>query len=261
MENSQDPSVWWDRQPIKSYGGRNKFMRVNKEQSALIINLNETELLVIEVKYNGKAGRELIIKNETGSRISCHEALNNNKILTVNQRGLMRIYEVDYGGFSKHSLIKSSQITPKRKRGENQFGLAICERSKICAVQVDCDSRASRIIIYGLKDEKGQDSFSLLTKLDVYRADLKSLGNGCFSPYIGDNLILCVHDYSNQRVYAFGYDMKINKLSQMFSKSIKVGKYCFKLSRVGSEVCGIISDGGKILRFKFNVVVSVKVNI
>ena len=256
-EDSEDPSVWWDRRRIRSSGSRNKVIRANREQTALVVNLDGDELVVVEVKDDGDAGRELVIKNESGSAVDCHEALKGNLVLTVNKKGLMQIYEVDYQGFSESRQLESAQVPLESGRYQSHFWLAICEKSKICAVQEDCDSRAPKIILYSLRDEENNTRLSILTELSVYSWNVKSLGNGCFSPYIGDNLILCAHDDSNQTVYAFGYDLEKNKLTQVYSKCIRVGKYCWKLSRVGNQVCGIISDAGLILRFKFNIVVPV----
>ena len=117
-EDSSDPEVWWDRQPIEVVFNKNKNIRVNQKNTALIINVNDTDLAMIEVRKDGKAGREVIIKNQTGSRINFHEALRNSRILAVTKQGVLAIYKVDYVYFSKAWQLMSWQIEFKPKRKE-----------------------------------------------------------------------------------------------------------------------------------------------
>ena len=256
-EDSSDPVVWWSKRKISHFWNLNKNIRVNKEQSALIVNLNNTELQVIEVKDDGTAGRELIIQNDTGNRVNCHEALTDRKLLVVKKRGLLEIYEVDYANFSQARLLTSAQIALNTGRDERQFWLAVCENSKLCAVQVGEGELASRILIYKLQNEAGESSLTYMTQLDIYDKRMMDLGNGCFSSYIGGNLILCAHSKSSQTAYAFGYNANKNKITIKYVKGLEKGKYCLRLERVGNEVRGLIDEGGFILKFKFGLFVAI----
>ena len=253
-EDSSELVVWWDEQEIQHVWDYTHIIRVNREESALIVNLNETELGVIEVKEDGSAGRELMIVNETGARINCHDALSSAKVLAVNKKGLLTVYKADYVTFTGAKEVASCQIALKSDRGENQFWLAVCEKSNICAIQVSVTSKASRILIYQLLDENGRDRMAVQSELDIYEQSLSYLDNGCFSPYIGDNLILCAYAESDKTAYAYGYDLASKELTQVHSRGLSRGGYCWKLARVNNQVCGILSEGGVVLRFKFEVI-------
>ena len=255
-EDSSDPIVWWDKQKIKSVWMFNQNLRVNPENTFLIVNVNETDLVVIEVKEDGEAGREIMIENQTGARICSHEVLKEGRILTVNEKGLPRIYQVDYSEFSKPKVLKSSQIAPSRDGKENHFWVAVCEKSQICAVRLNFISgRSSRILIYRLRNEAGEAELTFQTEINLNFHGFIDLTAGCFSPYVGDNLVLCAHAHSNHTAYAYGYDLKKNKLTQVHSEVVGKGlnPYCWKLSRVGNRVCGILANGGLILQFKFSL--------
>ena len=199
LEDSSEPIVWWDKSPINNFWYRSKNIRLNREENALIVNLDQTDLILIEVRDDGAPGKELTIKNETGSRIDCHEALGNNKILTVNKKGLLQIYRADYSEFSKSSLLKSSQIGLRSDRSESDFWLGVCEKSRICSIHIGGNPTTSRILIYKIKDETGKDELSFQTQLDV--SNRCYLWNGCFLPYIGEKLFLCCHSSSNKTDY------------------------------------------------------------
>ena len=250
-EDFSDPNVWWDKKDIQKFWASNKKIRVNREQTALIVNLNDTEMIVIEVRDDGTAGRELVIVNETGSRIDCHEPLKNSRILTINKIGLVMVFQADYKEFSNWSQRTSTQIQLMSDRKENQFWLAVCEKSQLCAVQISVSGKASRILIHKIVKGAGKDKFTFLTQLDVFSQNLQRLSNGCFSPYFGDNVILCAQSQSNKTAFAYGYDVHNNTLTQIYSKVFDKGDYCWKLSRVGDRVCGILTNGGFIIQFKF----------
>ena len=61
--DASEPTVWWDRREIVEFEPRNKNIRVTSDGSALIINVNDTELVVLEVCDDGSAGREIVINN------------------------------------------------------------------------------------------------------------------------------------------------------------------------------------------------------
>ena len=260
IEDWSEPVVWWDKQKILNVWNYTKNLRVNREGTALIVNLNQTDLVVIEVIDDGDAGRELVIKNKSAGRINCHEALLRGRILAVTDEGELQIYKVDYLEYSGSTLLKSCQIAFgfdfESCKLDQDYWLAVCEKSQICAVQVSLKKLgiASRILIYQLRDRQGQDVLAFQTQIDLASQQLSYLGNGCFSPYIGDKLVLCTQTSSNQAVIAFGYDLKKRELTQIEKKSLRKGNYCWKLSRVGNQVCGIIQNGGFILRFKFSVI-------
>ena len=270
-EDLLDPVVWWDSQKITNVWGYSKNLRVNQEQTALIVNIDATNFRVIEVRGDGTAGRELAIDNVTGYRINAFETLSNNRILTVNSNGFMVIHKVDYNEFVEQSQLKTSQIYLLSHRNEDQFWLSVCSRSEICAVQVCAAGRESRILIYQLRDNAENENLVLLKELDrhkfavitepimpLYVGDLSNQplqyhDNGCFSPYFEDKLILCTHNQTDNTANAFCYDVKKNELTENCSKSIGKGSCCWKLSKVGDQVVGIMSQGGFIVRFKFRV--------
>ena len=179
-EDSSDPAVWWEKRKINKMPNYGRNLRENKENSALIVNVNETEFLIIEVRDNGRPGREIEISNQTRSRIDCHEALSGGRVLAVTKTGLILIYEVDYSEFLGASQVKSSQIVLNTSRGDSSFWVAVCEKSEICAIQAIERAYASRILIYSVADKTRENSITLLTELDIYSQALHYLSNACF---------------------------------------------------------------------------------
>ena len=164
----------------------------------------------------------------------------------------MVVYKLDYNSFSQSQDINISLVPLVQAIEETEFWIAICDEYELCVIQVSDGAIASRILIYQLPDENSKDSLVFLTELDIHNQSLKYMGNGCLSPYLGDKIILCAHSYTNKTAYAYAYDLTKNEFTQIRSKGIGEGSYCWGLSRVGKEVCGIISRSGLILKFKFS---------
>ena len=256
-EDSSEPTVWWDKKKISDFDYRNKNIRATRDQSAIIINVNDTRLVVVEVKDDGTAGREIIIKNETSSRISCHEALSETRILTVNQKGLIVIYEVDFKNYSGSKEIARHQIKVNPERNENCFYLSVCDRSKRVAVLIMKHGycvKASRIQMYELNtkgDSGEEEKIELKAEIDIGSKDLECYYSICISQYIGDKLVIFGYSYKNTSVHTYYYDISSAELIERESKSLFAEhNKCYKLQRYGNQVYGILW-GGKIVKINF----------
>ena len=253
-EDGSDPTVWWDKKKISTFGAGNKIIRATPDQSAVVINVNETELVVVEVKDDGSLGREVIIENNTGCRIESHEPLVDNRILTVNKEGLVIIYEVDLQDFSGYKEVERLQIKLKSERQENCFYLSVCEKSErmVVLVRYNGSSEASRMQVYSLRGKDGEKKLKYRTELDLWGRGLSSYYSICMSRYVGDKVFVCGNTYSNTMAHTYCYNLKSNELTETESKSLGGGnRYCDKLQRAGDEVYGLL-QGGKILKFKFS---------
>ena len=251
-EDSSEPTIWWKKQSIANIWQYNKIIKPNHDKSALLVNVNNTDLLAIEIKSDGNAGRELVIKNTTGSRIYCHEPLSKNEVLTVNKNGLMVIYQANFTNYAESSEVNRLQIPLRSGKSENQFWLVVCEKSDLLAVMVDSSSKASRILICSLKGEKGSSMLSFVTELDISAKGFSYHGNGCFSPYIGDKLILCASAYG-QQAKAYGYDRKKKQITELQIEAPTISKYCYgQFSRVGNQVWGVVARGA-LIKYKFGL--------
>ena len=258
MEDSSEPVVWWEERPIVSFGNFNKQIRASFDKKSLILNENETDITVIEIEEDGDPGREMVIKNTSGSRVNCHLPLPNNRLLTITQNGLITIYEMNLQNYSLYVENDKLQLTLTEDRREDEFFVSLCEKSKFLAIFVrrfGGVGKASLIMIYSLLDSRGRNELKFLTQLDLYSQGLNGYWCFCFSKYFGDKLFLCGYSslYENA-THVYGYDITKNEIS--WRESLLVGedcmKSCYKLSRVGNEVLGVVG-GGKILQFRFRM--------
>ena len=254
-KGSPKPQTWWDKSYIHYFGNYNKMVRKTLDDSAIIVNLNMKELLVIQVRDNGKRGSEIRIKNRTRHRFNCHEPMLNNRVLTITWAGKLAIYEMDLRGFMWFKKLKTNHLREVPNRRENSFYMTVCERSEYCAI-LACDSqntRASRIVIYKLKGEQGEDTLDLVTELDLWKQKLTFYHAICFSKYINGKLIICGQSSEKTTVHMYEFSPEKRRLVQRRSKSLGMARQCYKLCRNDQkEVYGML-QGGKILKFNFFV--------
>ena len=256
-QDSSEPTLWWDKSGIKGYGWYNQIIRTSLDQPALLINLNDTLLPVIEVKADGSSGLEFYIENTTGSRIDALEPLRNNKLLTVNKEGLITLYDLDLDTFSSYQGLETFQVNLYGERNENNFYLTACQKSRYCALLIQGDGQtASRIQIYKIRPQSFREKISLVTWIDLWEGQFLYYLSICFSHYLEEKLILCGFSQQNSKAHFYELDVKTNRLvkgGSVFgggSKELGEDRNCSKLMRRGNEVKGILS-GGKLLVLKF----------
>ena len=249
-EDETEPTIWWDRSRIKYFYNYNcviRAMEASKNQSAIAINANKSELIVIEIKDDGAAGREIIIQNRTGSRIMCHEPFEGNKILTVNEIGLMVVYEVDLEQYQEYREIDKYYIELISFREENWFFFSFCEFSERVAVLIrnfDSSSRASRIQVYDMKKENSVRKMELKAEVDLWGEGLRYFFSICVSQYVGDKLLIFGYSEKSQKLLAYFFDTETNELTEkVVSSGDFEDRMCYKLQRLGNEVYGLLGDG------------------
>ena len=256
-QNESDPTVWWEKKKIEKFDHYNKIIRTIPDDSGVVINVSDTELFVVEVKDDGTPGREVVIKNETGRKINCHEPLADSRILTVNRNGLIVVYQIDLDEFGGYEEVERLQIELKAERKENCFFMSICEKSERAAILIwnkNSSHKASRIRLYDLTNKYGEKNLEFKTELDLWERELTYFCSICFSHYIGDKLMIFGFskdsDKNSKRnlVHTFYYDVSKNELDHKESKDLGgEGKNCWKLQRFGDYVYGI-QRGGKIIK-------------
>ena len=256
IEDASDPVIWWDKQNISGFEYYNKNVRAALNETALVVNLNQTDLIVIEIQLYGTPGRELVIKNNTGSRINCHEPLLDNKILTITKKGLMMVYGVDMVNYSAYEELDKLQVELDASRVEDHFFLTVCERSEYCGLLLENYStnlKASRIRIYKLKGPSGESRLSYMTQLDLWADNWLYYPSICFSQYLEDVLILCGQSSKGSMIHVYSYDISKNELVEKVSETLGGSRICYKLARNGPDEVNGVLWGGEILRFKVSL--------
>ena len=265
--NTGQPVQWWVGQKASFWRYLNGAKRT-KDHSAIIANMNDSKLVVIEVKKNGQPGRELEIVTNGQRLIDCFEILPGNKIITIDRRGVVILYKVDFFNFKNYVESGSYQI-PEHHH-QNNIGrsclthLSVCQRGELCVVAFEPSKRSDnlaferperppetvRLVLFKL--DHGHDPKSpirLMTQVDLPGRRLVDLGGIRFSQYIQDAVVLC--EYSIRHgVEALGYDCSKNKLVYIKSEATSFYSKCYQLTSIGSEVWGMI-EGGEIFRLKF----------
>ena len=261
--DSAEPTVWWDKKPILKLDDYQKIIKASPEYSAVLINVDKFDLSVVEVKEDGTAGREIVIKNQANKgffggseqkRIVFHEALKGNKVLTVTKMWLMILYEVDFKRWFGFREIERFQMNlDAATRQENFFLCSVCEESERMVVlvrNVGKSYKASKIQIYDLNSQSGEKRIKLMTELDLWEKQISNYYSICLSQYLGDKLIICGQSSNATTVYAYCYDISKNKLSERGSRILGGGnRICKKLDRFGDLIYGTLY-GGKVLKFK-----------
>ena len=259
--NSNDPSIWWDKKEITQFDYDNKILRATQNESAILLNLNDTELIIIEIQdLDGSPGREMVIRNDTGSRIACHEPLPDNRLLTVNKKGLITVFDIDFASYSGYRESERLQLQLEQDRNEDYFYFSICERSELCAILVGNSSETyitSRILLYRLGGEDGGPGGSrlrYLASVDLWEKDLKYYPSICFSGYVDDKILLFGHSYYGNIVHTYGFDVSKGEFGEKEAKELGGDLYCCKLMKNGDggEICGLL-QGGKILKIGVSV--------
>ena len=239
-----------------------KNLRASADQRSLIVNSSDTALFVIEVEhldlleeFPGEP-RILIISNRTGSRVSCHEPIFDDKLLTINKEGLFVVYQVDFLSFLNYEELEVFQVDLKDSAQEDYFYMSICERSELCALLI-CSKRlnftASRILVFRLNNkEGGEDILTLSSQIDLRSQFLGHYYSICFSRYFGKKIFICGYSMSGG---GFGYSFHLKndgKIFQCFKGSglYSVRNRCSKLVRNGEEVWGMLWSGS-VIKFSF----------
>ena len=256
-EDRSDPQPWWSKKKIRNFDRCLKIIRKAVDGSAIYLNCTEDEMIVIEVRDDGSAGRELAIRNGTGSPINCHQALSESRILAINEKGLMVVHKVDSSKYNWSREVGRFQIKLKSARKEGSFYVTVCERFEFFALSLAYyanNCQVSRLQIYRLCDlDDGKVEIRLKSELDLWGDQLTYYFSISLSQYAGlDKLILLAESYNNSKAHIYCYDTTKNEFFKKESKSLGQNRICYKLRRYGNEVCGVLY-GGKILKFTVNV--------
>ena len=249
--NGSDPEVWWKKKKIEYPDKANKSIKVTLEESALVVNVNGYEMVIIEVNRENTPGREIEIKTGSEHKISCHEPLLNGKVLTVDAGGQLTIYELDLK-FKQFTRNETARIRLKDERTEDRFNVTVCERSEVCAILVSSTQnnyQASRILVYQLSDRDRADNFRMVTQLELWFRGIENYLTICFSVYVKSNLILFGHSTKKTTAYIFDFDLKEGLLIERPPQELGGNRKCCKLMRVEGDVLGILR-GGRIMSFR-----------
>ena len=182
--DSSEYSVWWNKKTISNIDWYSYNNLATLGDSSIAVNLNNTDLLVIEVKDDGSAGRELTIKNTSGSRLNFHLGLLNGNIFTLNKTGLITIYQVDLERYAGYHEVGRKQIELKSERKENRFFLALCEKKELAAILTGTcvdPYLGSRILIYKISDRLNGIEMNFQAEIDIWQQNLQYYLTVCFS--------------------------------------------------------------------------------
>ena len=252
----RDPVVWWDRYPLSDIEYSNKVIRGAPDESGIVVNVENGNLVYIEICENGDAGREVLIRNSlVDVKIDCHEPLNDKKVLTVTNTGLVQILQIEPNQLVGYRQTDSFQLALNPERQENYFYLTICPKHWFAGILVRNFGEsymASKLLIFRLKDVRGDDKLSFITGIDLWEKKFQFYFSVCFSAYFGDKLVLCGHSYNGSVAHTYIFDVADGSLTERQSIAFGGNQSCYKLVSNGSEVCGLLA-GGSVLKFKFSL--------
>ena len=242
----------WDEREITTVEDPSKVIQASVDGSAIIINIDDMNLAVVEVAEDGSAGRELLILNESKSDISCFQALSGQRILTVTEEGLIVLYVLDLEDYIGYDEVAKHQIELKTERKENSMSVALCEKFEVMALVIRDDEclRGSRIQIYSLSLPQEEALISLKAEIDIWEDCLPFYRCLCLSQYLGDMLMVYGQSCLDGTTHTYSYDILGGELLERTVQRIGWEGFCLDFQRVGDQICGIsITD--KIVRFKF----------
>ena len=245
--DESEPVIWWKKMKIQDINCIRAQLRVDPAENFVAVNVDDTKLILIEIKADNLPGEVIQIDNTSGSRIEMIEFLSKTRMLTMTKSGLITLLELDLDNYSSKILFRQEYLFDKT-RGENYFNISVCPRSEYFALYTSKSWAGSRIIIYRIS----QNRFEKVNELDIYSENLHHFHSICFSNYFsGSKLLLCGYSVSEgSSVLVYQYDAKSNEIAQYQEISVPSENYCLKLHRLDSQVSGLL-NGGKLLRICF----------
>ena len=89
-QDHKDPEVWWDQEAITNFDYHGRQLRASADSDTVGVNLNANQVLVLMLRKDNTIRSSVkinVCRNEGWDRISSHEMLSNNRIISITIKG------------------------------------------------------------------------------------------------------------------------------------------------------------------------------
>ena len=215
------------------------------DKSALIVNFEMSDLLVIDLKKLDAKSRRNASNNSSkasGSSFCCMFTIENSsdepiydhqvfgqrmdKVITLAPSGRLEVFQISLT-VKTYSILGSQKVKFLRNEEDQCIALAVCERSQHLIVHSMGSEGASQLFVYRILEQEKSVELSFKTVLDIADQRLSEFVAFSTYGYIQNHLILVAFTHEkNSLLLSYSYDQEKQVLQEV-PKLRKATELCF----------------------------------